>query len=87
MSANNVFNIKSGRRPSLRAKFCRKSSEASNRVLELLAPGSFVTLDNHPTDLPPFQVIECRGGLCWVRQQAWGQNVQWEVEHRLLTSA
>jgi hypothetical protein len=32
-------------------------------------------------------VIECRGGLCWVRQQAWGQNVQWEVEHRRLTSA
>jgi hypothetical protein len=25
--------------------------------------------------------------LCWVRQQAWGQNVQWEVEHRRLTSA
>ncbi|MEJ6584798.1 MAG: hypothetical protein QNK79_01015 [Synechococcus sp. ArSW.bin.68] len=61
--------------------------EASNRVLELLTPGSFVTLDNHPTDLPPFQVIECRGGLCWVRQQAWGKNVQWEVEHRRLTSA
>jgi hypothetical protein len=74
VSANNVVNIKSGRRPSLRAKFCRKSSEASNRV-------------NQPTDLPPFQVIECRGGLCWVRQQAWGQNVQWEVEHRRLTSA
>ena len=56
-------------------------------MLELLAPGSFVMLDNHPNDLPPFQVIECRGGLCWVRQQAWGQNVQWEVEHRRLTSA
>ncbi|NDD44813.1 MAG: hypothetical protein EBZ29_10995 [Synechococcaceae bacterium WB9_4xC_028] len=58
-----------------------------NRVLELLPPGTFVTIDNHPSDLPPFQVIECRGGRCWVRQQAWGQHVQWEVEHQRLTSA
>ncbi|WP_240307838.1 MULTISPECIES: hypothetical protein [unclassified Synechococcus] len=56
-------------------------------VLELLAPGTFVTLDNHPKDLPPFQVIHCRGGRCWVRQQAWGHHVQWEVEHNRLTSA
>ena len=56
-------------------------------VFELLAPGSFVTLDNHPDDLPPFQVIHCRGGRCLVRQQAWGQHVQWEVEHQRLHSA
>ena len=56
-------------------------------VLELLAPGSFVTLDNHPEDLPPFQVIHCRGGRCLVRQQAWGRHVQWEVEHQRLHSA
>jgi len=56
-------------------------------VFELLHPGSFVTLDNHPSDLPPFQVIHCRGGRCLVRQQAWGQHVQWEVEHQRLHSA
>ncbi len=56
-------------------------------VLELLPPGSFVTLDNHPRDLPPFQVLHCRGGRCWVRQQSWGQFVQWEVEHKRLKAA
>lgn len=56
-------------------------------VLELLRPGSFVRLRNQPTDLPPFQLIHCRGGRCWVRQQAWGTLVQWEVEHRRLTAA
>ena len=62
---------------------CRNHSN----VLELLHPGTFVTIDNHPDDLPPFQVIECRGGVCLVRQQSWGQHVQWEVEHRRLRSA
>ncbi len=56
-------------------------------VLELLRPGSFVRLRNQPTDLPPFQLIACRGGRCWVRQQAWGGLVQWEVEHQRLTTA
>jgi hypothetical protein len=56
-------------------------------VLELLRPGTFVRLRNQPTDLPPFQLIACRGGRCWVRQQAWGSLVQWEVEHRRLTAA
>ena len=55
-------------------------------VLELLRPGSFVKLRNQPQDLPPFQLIRCRGGRCWVRQQAWGQLVQWEVAHRQLTA-
>jgi hypothetical protein len=55
-------------------------------VLELLRPGSFVKLHNQPQDLPPFQLIRCRGGRCWVRQQAWGQLVQWEVAHRQLTT-
>ena len=58
---------------------------ASN-VIELLQPGSFVKLRNQPADLPPFQLIQCRGGRCWVRQQAWGPLVQWEVEHRKLTA-
>ena len=63
------------------------SSNSDNAVLELLPPGSFATLDNHPSDLPPFQVIQCRGGRCLVRQQAWGKHVQWEVEHQRLHSA
>ena len=63
------------------------AAEAKNSVLELLPPGSFATLDNHPSDLPPFQVIHCRGGRCLVRQQAWGKHVQWEVEHQRLHSA
>jgi len=46
-----------------------------------------VKLVNQPDDLPPFQLIQCKGGRCWVRQQAWGQLVQWEVPHRNLTKA
>ena len=57
------------------------------KVVPLLRPGTFVTLDNQPADLPPFQLIQCRGGRCWVRQQAWGQFVQWEVEHERLRAA
>ncbi|UPM49790.1 hypothetical protein MY494_10745 [Synechococcus sp. A10-1-5-1] len=57
-----------------------------NNVVELLQPGSFVKLRNQPRDLPPFQVLRCRGGRCWVQQQAWGPLVQWEVEHHKLTS-
>ena len=64
-----------------------RSANAAANVLELLYPGSFVKLRNQPSDLPPFQLIQCRGGRCWVRQQAWGQQVHWEVEHRRLTTA
>ncbi|WP_320666949.1 hypothetical protein [Prochlorococcus sp. MIT 1307] len=56
-------------------------------MLDLLAPGSFAKLENQPNDLPPFQVINCKGGRCWVRQQSWGRHVQWEVEHCRLKSA
>jgi hypothetical protein len=56
-------------------------------VVPLLQPGSFVRLRDHPEDLPPFQLIQCHGGRCWVRQQAWGGLVQWEVARRCLTSA
>lgn len=59
---------------------------ATATVLELLRPGAFVKLRNQPEDLPPFQLICCRGGRCWVRQQAWGRLVHWEVAHRQLTS-
>jgi hypothetical protein len=64
-----------------------ETSPVTGTVLELLRPGSFVRLRNHPADLPPFQLIQCRGGRCWVRQQTWGTLVQWEVAHQQLTSA
>ena len=60
---------------------------AGTNVLDLLQPGSVVKLRNQPEDLPPFELIRCRGGRCWVRQQAWGKAVQWEVAHRQLTTA
>ena len=53
-------------------------------VLELWRPGSFVRLLDQPHDLPPFQLIHCRGGRCWVRQQSWGPFLHWEVAHRRL---
>ena len=65
----------------------RGRKSPSSNVVELLTPGSFVRLVNQPSDLPPFQLIQCKGGRCWVRQQAWGQLVQWEVPHRNLTKA
>jgi hypothetical protein len=54
-------------------------------LVEILPPGSFVRLRNHPEDLPPFQLLQCRGGRCWVRQQSWGTLVQWEVSRLSLT--
>lgn len=72
---------------SRRRRPARRANDADGRVLALLQPGSFVELIDHPSDLPPFQLIHCRGGRCWVRQQAWGEGVQWEVAHRRLTWA
>jgi len=63
------------------------SKKQTGEVLELLPPGSFATFANQPNDLPPFQVIDCKGGRCRVRQQAWGRYVHWEVEHNRLKSA
>ncbi|QEY33108.1 hypothetical protein EVJ50_13575 [Synechococcus sp. RSCCF101] len=62
------------------------SPSRGNRVVELLHPGMFVTLRNQPRDLPPFQVVRCRGGRCWVRQQSWGPHICWEVPHHRLSS-
>ncbi len=59
----------------------------ASRVLALLPPGSFATIENQPNDLPPFQVIQCKGGRCWVRQQSWGKYVHWEIAHHRLKSA
>ncbi|KGG14774.1 hypothetical protein EV06_1836 [Prochlorococcus sp. MIT 0602] len=59
----------------------------SSNLLELLRPGSFVRLENQPLDLPPFQLISCKGGRCFVRQQTWGKYIHWEVAHHRLKSA
>jgi hypothetical protein len=61
------------------------SCSAALTLMESLPPGSFVRLRNHPEDLPPFQLLQCRGGRCWVRQQSWGPLVQWEVSRLSLT--
>ena len=67
--------------------FHLSSKKQKGEVLELLPPGSFAIFANQPNDLPPFQVIDCKGGRCRVRQQAWGRYVHWEVEHNRLKSA
>nr|WP_241462924.1 MULTISPECIES: hypothetical protein [Prochlorococcus] len=59
----------------------------STKILDLLPPGSFVKLKNQPHDLPPFEIINCKGGRCLVRQQSWGKYVHWEVDHHRLKSA
>ena len=61
--------------------------QSDGQVVSLLRPGSFVLLRDHPADLPPFQLIQCQGGTCWVRQQAWGRGVHWQVPHRRLRPA
>jgi hypothetical protein len=77
---------RSQQRNGNRAPNLGHNTRRPNNVVELLRPGSFVRLHNQPGDLPPFQLIQCRGGRCWVRQQAWGHLVQWEVAHQQLTS-
>ena len=72
--------------PSFRKLRLIKNSNDS-KVLQLLRPGSFAKLDDQPNDLPPFQVINCKGGRCLVRQQSWGKYIHWEVEHHRLKSA
>ena len=62
----------------------KRDTPNRENVLELLRPGSFVRLLDQPHDLPPFQLIHCRGGRCWVRQQSWGPFLHWEVAHRRL---
>ena len=69
--------------------FSLDSREKKNcsKIVELLPPGSFATIENQPNDLPPFQIINCKGGRCWVRQQSWGRYIHWEVPHHRLKSA
>ena len=80
-------NLRSNRRSSLRlsSSLGHREGPLATNVFELFRPGSFVRLRNQPDDLPPFQLIQCRGGRCWVRQQSWGHLVQWEVAHRQLS--
>ena len=61
------------------------NAEAVVAFPERLLPGSFVKLDQHPSDLPAFELIRCQGRRCWVRQQAWGPAIQWEVARRSLS--
>ena len=56
-------------------------------ILDFLQPGSFATIENQPNDLPPFLIINCKGGRCWIRQQSWGRYVHWEIPHHRLKSA
>ncbi len=44
-----------------------------------LSPGKFVRLKNQPCDLPDFVLERYLGTFCWIRQQAWGECVQWKV--------
>ena len=45
-----------------------------------LRPGNFVRLKGQPSDLPDFVLERYLGPFCWIRQQAWGQCVQWKVK-------
>jgi len=73
--------------PTRSLTMARESRPQLADVFELLPPGSFVRLHDHPEDLPPFQVIHCRGGRCWVRQQSWGSLLHLEIPHLRLTVA
>ncbi|MEL6491761.1 MAG: hypothetical protein ABG776_03760 [Cyanobacteria bacterium J06555_13] len=44
-----------------------------------LMPGKFVRLKGQPSDLPDFVLERFLGSFCWIRQQSWGQCVQWKV--------
>ena len=44
-----------------------------------LKPGKFVRLKDQPHDLPDFVLERYLGDFCWIRQQAWGQCIQWKV--------
>ncbi|MEM6449094.1 MAG: hypothetical protein AAF703_02145 [Cyanobacteria bacterium P01_D01_bin.105] len=44
-----------------------------------LKPGNFVRLKDQPQDLPDFILERYLGGFCWIRQQTWGQSVQWKI--------
>ena len=85
--ANNLKNPIDDREVTIKTPLNLVASIEKTNVLELLPPGSFATIDNQPNDLPPFQVINCKGGRCWVRQQSWGKFVHWEVPHHRLKSA
>ena len=72
--------------PPIHSSSSRPQQQQRAEVLQLLRPGSFVLLSDHPTDLPPFELLHCRGGSCWIRQQAWGKLIQLEVPHHRISS-
>jgi hypothetical protein len=73
--------------PQIQSIPSRPHRRQQAEVLELLRPGTFVCLSDHPKDLPPFELIHCRGGRCWIRQQAWGELIHLEVPHRQISAA
>ncbi len=85
--SGNISKSSHGKEKSTKRHIKLLPRKSSATLLELLHPGSFVKLENQPNDLPPFQLIKCRGGRCLVRQQSWGKYIHWEVEHRRLKSA
>jgi hypothetical protein len=65
--------------------WARKNTKVLNFPTRL-QPGSFVKLRHHPHDLPAFELIHCHGRRCWLRQQAWGPAVYWEVSRLSISS-
>jgi hypothetical protein len=52
-----------------------------------LTPGKFVRLKDQPSDLPDFVLERYLGAFCWIRQQAWGNRIQWKVKVELIETA
>lgn len=57
-----------------------ESLSLGNVSTAYLSPGKFVRLKDQPSDLPDFVLERYLGTYCWIRQQAWGQSVQWKVD-------
>tara|TARA_Y100001970_G_scaffold294309_1_gene450307 strand:+ start:31046 stop:31294 length:249 start_codon:yes stop_codon:yes gene_type:complete len=74
-------NKNSSRHLTIVPKFFNKDSTYKH------LPGTFVHLENQPKDMPPFEVLTCRGQRCFVRQQSWGNFIHWEVESYRLKAA
>ena len=49
-----------------------------------LKPGTFVRLKDQPDDLPDFVLERYLGNDCWIRQQSWGNQVQWKVNASMI---
>jgi hypothetical protein len=49
-----------------------------------LQPGTLVRLKNQPVDMPDFVLDQYQGETCSIRQQSWGDWVQWTVKTSLI---